>query len=437
MADYSISIDAAGSAKNNERDRSISGLFSYTGGTYKTISRLSRRGGIWCNCGGTSQSVTLAVYDQLITGTTVIKTSDTVTCKCYGTGPSADNYAQTTFLNWTQAESNAATAAWAAGTLIVRRFVTIKAYTSSNHGSPVFRDGYYSDVIAIQGSTVPFTQYRPEIVTFDVFRSDNGATENPESTSVYAKIRLRMNDSTGLADSPKLRVYYAQDTDPDTASSYLDIGSAFGLSAGNLNTDKVVKLTGTWSNGADYYFLLYFSAGYEVADGRLDMAPRATIPIYISENNNGVSIGQYSSATKDVPKFESRWPAYLYGGIARIGDGWTTLNPATGSTPADYGGGVLRCRAMEKLRVVDGSILVKPGSSIVVLATLPGGYTPGKSVFSMNACSGARLARIAVGGTGDTYAGKLCLEWVKNLSDGSNYTSAAIWVQCSINYWVD
>lgn len=321
MADYSISIDAAGSARNNERDRSISGLFSYTGGTYNTISRLSRRGGIWCNCGGTSQSVTLAVYDQLLDGATVIKTSDTVTCKCYGSGPSADNYAQTTFSNWTQAESNAATAAWAAGTLIIRRFVTIKAYTSSNHGSPVFRDGQYSDVIAIQGSTVPFTQYRPVIALFDVFRSDDGATENPESTSVYAKIRLRMNDSAGLADSPRLRVYYAQDTDPNTASSYLDIGSAFGLSAGNLNTDRVVKLSGTWSNGADFFFLLYFSAGYEVADGRLDMAPRAAIPIYISENNRGVSIGQYSTATQDAPKFESRWPAYLYGGIAQIGDG--------------------------------------------------------------------------------------------------------------------
>ena len=113
------------------------------------------------------------------------------------------------------------------------------------------------------------------------------------------------------------------------------------------------------------------------------------------------------------------------------------LNPATGSTPADYGGGALRCRAMEKLRVVDGSILVTPGSSAVVLATLPDGCTPGKNVFSINACSGARVARIAVGGSGGTYAGKLCLEWVKNLSDGSNYTSAAIWVQCSIYYWVD
>ena len=321
MADYSISVDAAGSSKDNERDRSISGLFPYTGGTYNTISRLTRRGGIWCSCGGTSQSVTLAVYDQLLDGATVIKTSDTVTCKCYGTGPSNDNYAQTTFSGWTQAESNAATAAWAAGTLVIRRFVTIAAYTSSGHGSPVFRDGYYSDVIAIQGSTVPFTQYLPEIALFDVFRSDDGTTENPESTSVYAKIRLKMNDSAGLADSPKLRVYYAQDADPNAASPYLDIGSAFGLTAGNLNTDRVVKLSGTWSNGADFFFLLYFSAGYEVADGRLDMAPRAAIPIYISENNKGVSIGQYSTATNDAPKFESRWPAYLYGGIAQIGDG--------------------------------------------------------------------------------------------------------------------
>ena len=437
MADYSISIDAAGSAKNNERDRSISGLFPYTDGTYKTISLLTRRGGVWCNCGGTSQSVTLAVYDQMITGTTVIKTSDTVTCKCYGTGPSSDNYAQTTFSNWTQAESNAATAAWAAGTLIIRRFVTIKAYTSSKHGSPVFRDGYYSDVIAIQGSTVPFTQYRPVIALFDVFRSDDGATENPESTSVYAKIRLKMNDSAGLADSPKLRVYFAHDTDPDTTSSYLDIGSAFGLTAENLNTDKVVKLTGTWLNSADYYFLLYFSAGYEVADGRLDMAPRAAIPIYISETNNGVSIGQYSSATQDAPKFESHWPAYLYGGIVQIGDGWTELNPLVGSTPAEYGGGALRCRAIEDMRVVDGSMMVSPGADTIVLATLPSGYTPTKSVFSMNACSGGRVARIAVGGAGDANAGKLCLSWVKNLSDGASYTDAAIWVQCSIAYWVN
>ena len=325
MAEYSISADAAGSAKDNERDRSIGGLFPYTGGAYKTISLLTRRGGVWCNCGGTVQSVTLAVYDQLISGATVIKTSDTAICKCYGTGPSDDNYAETTFSNWTQAESNAAVAAWASDTLVIRRFVSIRAYTSPNHGSPVFRDGYYSDVIAIQGATVPFTQYGPSIARFDVFRSDDGETENPESESVYARIRLSMNDSAGLLAAPRLWVYYAQDTAPGADSPHLDIGAAFGLAAENLNVERTVQLPGTWSNGADCFFLLEFAAGDEAATGKLDMASRAAVPIYIAENNQGVSIGQYSTATEGNPKFECRWPAYLYGGIAQIGDGGASV----------------------------------------------------------------------------------------------------------------
>lgn len=330
MANYSISIDAAGNAKDNERDRNINSLFPYGNGTYRTISSLTRRGGIWCNCGGTSQSVVLSVYDQLLDGTTVIKTSDTVECRCYGTGPGEENYAQTSFTDWTQAQSNAAVKAWAAGTLVIRRFATVKSYTSSKHGSPVFRDGFYSDVIAIEGATIPFTQYGPTIALFDVFRSDDGNTEDPESTGVYAKIKLTMNDSNGLSDGPKLRIYYEADTDPTTASAYLDIGDAFGLTASNLNVEKTVQLPGTWSNGVDYYFMLYFSAGEEIAVGKLDMAPRAAIPLYISENNRGVAIGQYSSATEDEPKFESRWPAYLYGGIAQIGDGGTNAFEALG-----------------------------------------------------------------------------------------------------------
>lgn len=348
MSDYSISINAAGSSKDNERDRDINALFPYSGGSYRTISKLTRRDGIWCSCGGESQSVTMAVYDQLLDGETLIKTSDTVSCKCYGKGPNQDssgkktdaNYAETTFSEWSQAESNAAVKAWAAGTLIIRRFVSITKYTSSGHGSPRFRDGYYTDDISIQGSTVPFTNYAPKIALFDVFRSDDGKTENPESTSVYAKIKLAMTDTAGLSDSPKLRAYYAQDADPGTGSSYVDIASAFSLTAANMGVEKTVKISGTWSNGADYYFLLYFSAGEEVADGKLDAAPRATVPLYISETNNGVAVGQYSTATASDAKFESRWHAYFYNGITVEGgvqglNSFAAGEQATGGTWID------------------------------------------------------------------------------------------------------
>ena len=88
-----------------------------------------------------------------------------------------------------------------------------------------------------------------------------------------------------------------------------------------MNKQIIVKIPGVWSNGSDFYFQLYFSAGEEVAEKREDFALRAAIPLYVSENNHGVAIGQYSSATEEEKKFECAWPIYAYGGFAQVGDG--------------------------------------------------------------------------------------------------------------------
>lgn len=72
-----------------------------------------------------------------------------------------------------------------------------------------------------------------------------------------------------------------------------------------------------------------------------------------------------------------------------------------------------------------------------MLAHLPEGYTPSHSVFSINPCNGGRIARLAVGGSGEDNAGRLTLSWVRSLEDGSYYTESEIWIQCSIEYWVD
>lgn len=326
---YSISIDAAGSSQKNAQSRNINTLFPFSGGTYRTVSKITRKGGIWCSCGGKSQSVTMQVYEQMLSGETVIKTSASTTCKSHGTGPADENYATTIFDNWTQDESNAAISAWEAGTLVIKRFVSILSYTSSGHGTPTFRDGYYSDTIAIEGATAPFTNYAPVIGKFEVMRSENGTTENPESTSVYATIKLSMTDTAGLNDNAKLLAYHQADADPSTASDYVDLTSVFGLTTANLNTEKTIQIPGTWSNGVDYYFMLVFSAGEEEASA-LDIAQRATVPLYISETNNGVAIGQYSSATADDAKFECRWPAYFYGGIVT-----PTMSNVQGGVTAD------------------------------------------------------------------------------------------------------
>lgn len=327
MTEYLISIDAAGSRKENAQSRNINALFPYSSETYKTINSITRRGGIWCKCGGTSQNVVLNVYDQMLDDSSVIKTSNTAECKCYGSGPSDDNYAETKFENWTQEESNAAIRAWEAGTLIIKRFATIKSYSSSGHGTPEFRSGFYSDEISIAGSTVPFTQYGPVVAVFDVFRSDTGdiGDTDPESDNVYAQIRLGMNDSSGLTaetdPAPTLLIYFGSESDPSTESEPINVSEAFGLTAENLDVDKIIQIPGEWPHDTSYHFRLFFVVGYEVGASDVDIASRASIPLFVDENNNGVAIGQYSTATESEKKFECRWPAYLYGGIVQIGDG--------------------------------------------------------------------------------------------------------------------
>lgn len=390
-----LSMNVAGSSKNNERSRNINSFFPYSN-TYKTISSITRTGGIWCNCGGSAQSVTLSVYDQMLNNDVLIKTSNTVTCKCYGTGPSNDNYATTTFSNWTQVESNAAIAAWSSGTLIIKRFVSIKSYTSSGHGSPDFRDGYYTDTITINYGTTPFTNYKPVITTFDVFRSSNGTDEDVESESVYATIRLDMTNTTGLSDSPVLKVYYAEGEDPTTTSSSLNIASLFGItSSANIGRKKTIKLSkpsGSWDNGKDYYFLLYFSAGDEVADPHLDAAMRASVPLSIHENNCGVAIGQHSTAEEYDPKFESNWKFYPYKGIAAVDGGVyeQTLNFDTGASFTTHTGGsgfkpTLRCfgHTIELHGEIQPTKSLTDDTAYYPICTIPKQYAPVSDVMSI------------------------------------------------------
>jgi hypothetical protein len=47
------------------------------------------------------------------------------------------------------------------------------------------------------------------------------------------------------------------------------------------------------------------------------------------------------------------------------------------------------------------------------------------------ACGGSRVARIYVNTTGI-----FRLEWVRNLSNGDEYTTA-VWVDCNFDYWID
>ena len=339
MAQYTISAQPSGSSQANAQSRMINSILPYTAGTYKTISYMSRRNGVWCSAGGTSQSVTMEVYAQLRSGETVIKTSNFATCKSYGSGPSSDNYALTEFTNWTSAESSAAITAWEAGTLELKWFVSIKSYTSSGHGSPSFRDGQYDDVITIQGQDVPPTSYAPSITSAKLWRTLDGSdTVTPTAEALRMKLRLGMNDTSGLSAGAALKLYYAQNAAPTVgASEYVDL-SAYIQSC--LEAETSIAISGTFSAGADWYFTLVFTAGDEVSSPWYGNAPRAQAPIHIGERNNGVAIGGYSPATASDKRFDVFWPSYMHekvhfmGGVSGFG-GYSTDETPTGETWID------------------------------------------------------------------------------------------------------
>ena len=357
MAQYTISAQPSGSSQANAQSRMINSILPYTAGTYKTISYVSRRNGVWCSAGGTSQSVTMEVYAQLLAGETIIKTSNFATCKSYGSGPSSDNYATTEFTDWTSAESSAAITAWEAGTLELKWFVSIKSYTSSGHGSPSFRDGQYDDVITIQGQDVPPTSYAPSITSAKLWRTLDGSdTVTPTAEALRMRIRLGMNDTSGLTAGAALKLYYAQNAAPVVGTSeYVDL-SAYIQSC--LDAETAIAISGTFSAGADWYFTLVFTAGDEVSGPWYGNVPRAQAPIHIGERNNGVAIGGYSPATANDKRFDVFWPSYMHekvhfmGGVSGFG-GYSTDETPTGETWID--GSPIYRKVLEFTSITNGS----------------------------------------------------------------------------------
>ncbi len=304
MAEYTISATPSGTSKKNAQSRNINEILPYDATKYKTVSSITRTNGVWCSSGGQSQSAVVTVTAQLLIGDTVYMTADPVTCKCYGTGPSADNYATTTFTISTVAGSNAIIAAWAAGTL------TIKWNLEDNKSGydAYFRDGQYDDTITIVGEDVPPTNYKPVISSFSAMRSDNGTEVKTSADTIWIKVKLGLTDTSCAADKRKLYLYYG--TTASVGTSYLDLSSNI---AAMLSGEVSMQLSGTYSAGSDWYLYLVFIADEETSGYKSASVPKTNVPLHINKYNCGVGIGGYSASQSSTDyRVDVQWPLYAH-----------------------------------------------------------------------------------------------------------------------------
>ena len=248
-------------------------------------------------------------------------------------------------------------------------------------------------------------------------------TVSDEGSYALLSLKLGLADQTWLS-SMQCVFHYG-------SNSTLDLtGSRTALLSGVTDSRLLINAGLQFSNASDWPVYVTFGDNYEQA--RMSGTVfRAFSNMHLSAaRNGGVAFGGFSSASDASPKLESRYPCYFYAGVPELAVTWTNVSVDLGvTTPNEnnYGDGALRLGKIGSHVFVRGGIYGCSGSSI---ATLPAGYRPTVgSVYRLAACGGARVARLRL-----TTGGLLELEWVRNLSDGSVY-STAVWVDCSFDFW--
>lgn len=418
--------------KDNNASRIISSFFPYEAYPYRQLFTIVRVNGVWCSCGGSAQSVTLSGYDQLIDTSTgvVIKQSDTGTCGCHGTGPASENYMTTTFSNFTSTETQACIAAWKNGTLQIKRTVWVSAYSSSGHGSPTFRDGYYNDTIQIIGDTAPATNYGPKIDIFELFRDLN--TDGTQSDKIVLTVRLSMNDASEF-DSRNI-ILHAQENDISGDWTLISLNEEYYFDI-DLGVTKKITLSDTYNIDNDYYFYLSFTVGEEYDVSDIYCVTKASVPIHISQTNNGVAVGQFSTATKTNPKFESQYPVYPYSGI-QICEGGAFEIPLTFDDGSSFGlyseNSFFGLRAYGNLVQLYGEITptkdITGSTTHNVIATLPNKYAPPAPIVSLHQGTGQAIWMLtAFPETDSEYPCKITF---------ARYRQGASYASCAVGNWL-
>lgn len=283
--------------------------------------------------------------------------------------------------------------------------------------------GVYDDY-TISGLRYIDQWYHPAI-TLDAWRYPNDESETLAATM---KVELADGANAGLFTAT---MRYAQDAKATASSPVFNMNVDRDVLFGVGYSANTSVLPGTFSNGSVYSFLLIVTDGYETATAQISV-DRAFANMHLSgKTTGGVAFGRFSTSSQGLPKLESDFPAYFYGGIEEVGINWQTLTVASGiTTPysARYGGGELMVGKVGKHVYITGSILGKSGATIT---TLPEGFRPvdGNKYF-LKSCSGARIARILV-----NTAGVMSVEWLRAIKDAVEYTTA-VWIDCNIDFWI-
>ena len=161
-------------------------------------------------------------------------------------------------------------------------------------------------------------------------------TPNDESITVKTTARLTADKDLSVlnAHGYTVRLYASNAHSPalttDTAVTFTPTLTTLYSGV----TESTNAISGTFSNGNDWSFLLVVSNGHETAKAYTSI-PRAFANVHLSGcTTGGVAFGKFSGATEGSPIFECEYPALFSAGINGVTN-YSTDEVPTGGTWLD------------------------------------------------------------------------------------------------------
>jgi len=308
---------------------------------------------------------------------------------------------------------------------------------------------------AVTGLAAMRERINPTFSKFSFVRCDTAGTVNDEGERLLSTVKLSFLNNAYSEFTLTLTLYSVNGS-TQTAVTTITIPSSdsrMSQLVTGITNSTLFTASFNVAKGTTYVLKGTLSSSLESSTASCNIA-KSFANIHLSAaTNGGVAFGSFSSSTNAAPKFECSYPAFIYnyasidswlavygnlrvdgngifnGPITTLNMSWQNITLASGITsPGTWGGGRLRVGKIGTHVYVNGSVNAASGA---LLGTIPAGYRPASyNFYSMRPCGGARIARIYVNPNGQLY-----LEWVRNLSDGKEYTTA-VWVDCNFDYFM-
>lgn len=168
------------------------------------------------------------------------------------------------------------------------------------------------------------SEFKPSITDAKIYRASSTGAASDSGTYLTFTAKLAV-EKTGSGGSGILRIYSGSSASGATTQVY----SKTGISGSTSGVTVSGPAFATLASGSKKWYRMEFSytatangvRSTETVSAAFLVGSVFTNVHLAGVSTGGVRFGGYCTATVDNPKFECDYPAYLYGGIAQIGDG--------------------------------------------------------------------------------------------------------------------